>query len=121
MSAKELRLYNQIIVEINLKTSDDATASNFREVDNGVYFTWEQFVVGLRLLVPLMVKKFMKFTRLPPTLVHLNAFQILMSCSVLNSVYQLDILLVDICFIYTLKLGTGPACPCRPIVPGCNS
>ena len=28
-----------------------------------------------------------------------------MSCSVLNLLYQLDILLVEICFIYTLKLG----------------
>ena len=28
-----------------------------------------------------------------------------MGCSVLNFLYQLDILLVEICFIYTLKLG----------------
>ena len=30
-----------------------------------------------------------------------------MGCSVLNFLYMLDISLVDICFIYTLKLGTG--------------
>ena len=29
-----------------------------------------------------------------------------MGCSVLNSLYQLDISLVEICFVYTLKLGT---------------
>ena len=29
-----------------------------------------------------------------------------MGCSVLKFLYQLDISLVDICFIYTLKLGT---------------
>ena len=29
-----------------------------------------------------------------------------MGCSMLNFLYQLDILLVEICFIYTLKLGT---------------
>ena len=28
-----------------------------------------------------------------------------MGCSVLKSLYQLDISLVEICFIYTLKLG----------------
>ena len=28
-----------------------------------------------------------------------------MGCSVLNSLYHLDISLVEICFIYTLKLG----------------
>ena len=30
-----------------------------------------------------------------------------MGCSVLNFLYQLDISLVEICFIYTLKLETG--------------
>ena len=30
-----------------------------------------------------------------------------MGCSVLNSLYQLDISLVEICLIYTLKLGIG--------------
>ena len=30
-----------------------------------------------------------------------------MGCSVLNFLYQLDISLVDICFVYTMKLGIG--------------
>ena len=30
-----------------------------------------------------------------------------MGCSVLNLLYRLDISLVEICFVYTLKLGTG--------------
>ena len=30
-----------------------------------------------------------------------------MDCSVLKFLYQLDISLVEICFIYTLKIGTG--------------
>ena len=30
-----------------------------------------------------------------------------MGCSVLNFLYRVDISLVEICFIYTLKLGTG--------------
>ena len=30
-----------------------------------------------------------------------------MCCGVLNFLYQHDISLVEICFIYTLKLGTG--------------
>ena len=40
-------------------------------------------------------------------LVHPNAIRILMDCSVLNSLYQMDISLMEICFIYTLKLGIG--------------
>ena len=30
-----------------------------------------------------------------------------MGCNVLNCLYQLDISLVEICFVYTLKLGIG--------------
>ena len=59
------------------------------------------------LPVPSPMKQFLHFTRAPPVLVHLNAFQILMGYSVLNFLYQLDISLVKIWFIYTLKLGTG--------------
>ena len=40
-------------------------------------------------------------------LVHPNVFRILIGCSVLYILYRLDISLVEICFIYTSKLGTG--------------
>ena len=36
-----------------------------------------------------------------------ECFSNLMGCSVLNFLYQLDISLVEICFVYTLELGTG--------------
>ena len=53
------------------------------------------------------MKQFLHFTRAPPALVYPNVFRILMGCSVLNLLYQLDISLIEICFIYTLKLGVG--------------
>ena len=62
--------------------------------------------MGLRFPILSLVKQFLYFTRAPPTLIHSNVFRILMGCSVLNLLYQLDISLVEICFIYTLKLGT---------------
>ena len=77
------------------------------EADNAIYFTREQFAARLRFPVPSLVKQFLHFTKAPPALVHPNVFQILMSCSVLTFLYQLDISLVEICFIYTLKLGIG--------------
>ena len=61
MSIEELRLYIQIPIEISLETLDDATTSTFREVDNVVYFTWEQFSNRLRLHVPSLVKQFLHF------------------------------------------------------------
>ena len=107
MFEEELRLYNQIPTEISLETSDGATTTTVGEAYNVVYFTREQFAAGLHLTVPSSVNQFVHFTRAPPALIHPNVFRILMGRSVLNTLYQLDISLVEICFICTLKLGTG--------------
>ena len=40
-----------------------------------------------------------------PALIHPNVIRILVGCSVLNLLYQLDISLVEVYFIYTLKLA----------------
>ena len=87
MSAEELRLYNQIPAKINLEMSDGVATTTIEEADNVIYFTWEQFVVELRLPVPSLVKQFLHFTRAPLALIHPNVFWILMGCSVLNSLY----------------------------------
>ena len=58
----------------------------------------------LCLPIPSLVKQFLHFTRAPLAFIHPNVFWILMGCIVLNSIYKLDISLVEICFIYTLKL-----------------
>ena len=107
MSTKELRLYNQVPVEISLEMLDGPTTSTIGEADNAIYFTGEEFAAWLCFPVPSLVKQFLYFTRAPPALVHPNVFLILMGCSVLNSLYQLGISLVEIFFIYTLKLGIG--------------
>ena len=59
MSTEELRLYNQIPIEINLETLDGAVILTFREVNNVIYFTRKQFAIGLRLPVPSIVKRFL--------------------------------------------------------------
>ena len=87
--------------------SNGPAASIVREANNVIYFTREQLAAGLRFSVPSLVKQFLHFTRAPPVLVHPNVFHILMGYSVLNFLYQLDISLIEVCFIYTLKLGIG--------------
>ena len=56
ISIKELRLYIQVPIEISLEMSDDPTASTVGEADNDIYFSREQFVVGLRFPIPSLVK-----------------------------------------------------------------
>ena len=104
MSMEELRSYCQILDNISLELSDGPVASTIGEADNAVCFTQEQFAVGLYFLISSLVKQFLHVCRAPPVLIHMNTFRILMGCSVLNLLYQLDISLVEICFGYMLKL-----------------
>ena len=107
MSIEELRSFCQVPPDISLELSDGAAVSIIRGADNVVYFTREQFAVGLRFPISSLVKQFLHFTRAPHALIHPNVFRILMGYSVLNSLYQLDITLVEVFFNYTLKLGIG--------------
>ena len=105
MSVEELRSFCQVPMDISLELSDEAVVSIVGGADNVVYFTREQLFAGLRSPISSLVKQFLYFTRAPPTLTHPYVFRILMGCSVLKFLYQLNISLVEICFIYTLKLG----------------
>ena len=107
MFVEELRSFCRVPDDISLEFSDGPTFSTVGQADNVVYFTREQCAARLRFLVSSLVKQFLHDTRAPPTLIHPNVFWILIGCSVLNFLYQLYISLVNICFVYTLKLGTG--------------
>ena len=107
MSVKDLRSFRQVPIAIRLEVSNGTATSIMGATDNVIYFTQKQFAIRLCLPIPSLVKQFLHFTRAPPTLIHPNVFRILTGCGVLNFFYQFDILLVDICFIYTLKLGIG--------------
>ena len=79
--------------------------STIGEGYGAVYFTQEQLVVGLRFLVSSLIKQFLHFSGASHALIHPNIIQILTWCSVLILLYQLDIFLVEVFFIYTLKLA----------------
>ena len=102
MFVEELRLFSQVPINIRLEVANKTASLTIGGADNAVYFTREQFPVGLRFLFPSLVKQFLHFTRGPPVLIHLNVFQILIGCNVLKLLYQLDIFLVEIFFLFIL-------------------
>ena len=106
MSMEELRSFYRVPDDISLKLLDGPTFLIVGDADNAIYFTREQFAYGLRFSISSSVKKFLHVTWAPPALIHPNVFWILMGCIVLSFLYQLNISLVEICFVYTLKLGT---------------
>ena len=101
---EELKSYCQIPDNIDFELSDGPTESTIDEEDSVVYFTREQLVVGLHFPISSLVKQFLHFSGAPFAFIHSDVFWILIGYNVLNLLYQLDISLVEVCFIYTLKL-----------------
>ena len=107
LSMEELRSYCQIPSNIDFELPDGSTESTVNKEDGVVYFTREQLAAGLCFPISSLVKQFLHFSGVPHSLIHSNVIRILTRCSVLNLLYQLDISLANVCFIYTLKLGHG--------------
>lgn len=73
--------------------------------DNAIFFTKEQFNVGLRFPLPSLFKEFLHFTQIPPAYIHPNMVRVLMGCSILSMLFNLDISLLEVLFIYSIKKG----------------
>ena len=107
LTMEELRSYCEIPKDTDLKLMDELDESTLGGEHNAVFFTREQLATGLRFPVPALVKQFLHFTKASPALIHPNVIRILIECSVLNFLYQLDLSLVEICFAYSLILRRG--------------
>ena len=113
--------------EVREKTTDKLDAKEFRErfcIPNSVaiellngrvfvptdkseertiIFSKEQFNAGLRFPLPALFKEFLHFTQIPPIFIHPNIVRVLMGCSILNMLYDLDLTLLEVFFVYSLK------------------
>ena len=107
MTMEELKVYCEVLDNIDLRLMERADESMLGGEHNGVFFTSEHLAAGLRFPVPAIVKQFLHFTRAPPALIHPNVIRILIGCYVLNHLYQLDLTLVELLIIYLLNIGSG--------------
>lgn len=71
--------------------------------DNPICFTKEQFNAGLRLPLLSLFKQFLHYMRIPPALIHPNVIRVLMGCSILDMLFSLDLSLLEVIFVYTIK------------------
>ena len=99
--------YCEVPDNINFRLVDRPDESTLSGEHNGVFFTREHLAAGLRFPVPAIVKQFLHFTRAPPALIHPNVIHILIGSCVLNHLYQLDLMLVELFIIYFLNVGSG--------------
>ena len=99
--------YCEVPNDISFRLVDRPIESTWSVEHNGVFFTREHLAAELIFPVQAMVKQFLHFTRVPPTLIHPNVILILIGCCVLNHLYQLDLMLVELFIIYFLNIGSG--------------
>ncbi|RVX15686.1 hypothetical protein CK203_009087 [Vitis vinifera] len=91
--------------DLSVQLVDEEAVSTDKSADNAIYFTKEQFNVGLRFPLPSLFKEFLHFTHIPPAYIHPNMVRVLMGCSILSMLFNLDLSLLEVLFIYSIKKG----------------
>lgn len=76
-----------------------------KEPFNATVFRKEQFKIGLRFPFPSLFRQFLHFTKISPSFLHPNAVRVLMGCTILDMLFHLDLSLLEILFIYTMKMS----------------
>ncbi|WJZ90735.1 hypothetical protein VitviT2T_009861 [Vitis vinifera] len=82
---------NGVLVEL----MDGEAMATEKYEDNAIFFTNEQFNAGLRFPLPSLFKEFLHFTQIPPAYIHPNMVRVLMGCSILSMLFNLDLSLLE--------------------------
>ena len=107
LSVKEFRdrfcIPNNVIVDF-LDEGEDIVSTEKAE-GLAITFSKEQFNVGFRFPLPALFKEFLHFSKIPPAFIHPNIVRVLMGCSIINMLFNLDLTLLEVLFVYSLKKG----------------
>ena len=107
LSVKEFRdrfcIPNSVIVEF-LNEGEDVVSTEKAE-GRAITFSKEQFNAGLWFPLPALFKEFLHFSKIPPAFIHPNIIRVLMGCSIINMLFNLDLTLLEVLFVYSLKKG----------------
>ena len=90
---------NGVFVEL----TNGEVVSTEKTEDNSIVFIKEQFNAGPRFPLPSLFKEFLHFTQIPPAYIHPNMVRVLMGCSILAMLFNLDLSLLEVLFIYSIK------------------
>ena len=72
---------------------------------NAIYFSKEQFNTRLCFSLRSFFNQFLHYTQITPVYIHPNIVLVLIGCSILNMLFHLDLSLLEVIFIYTIKNG----------------
>ena len=119
LSVKEFRERFCIPNGVLLEFLDGEAVSTKKAEDNAITFTKEQFNTGLRFPLPSLFKEFLHFTQILPAFIHPNIVRVLMGCSVLSLLFNLDLSLLEVLFVYSLKKGKNDIFSMAAHLPTC--
>ena len=105
LTEREFRELFRMPCGIAICLMDGGPMSTEEESFNAIIFSKEQFNVGLRFLLPSLFKSFFHFTKIPSAFLYPNAVRILMGCSILNMLYHLNLSLLEVLFVYSIKMS----------------
>ena len=88
---------------VSVELTDGEAVSTEKGEDHAICFSKEQFNAGLRFPLPSLFKEFLHFTQIPPAYIHPNMVRVLMGCSILSMLFNLDLSLLEVLFIYLIK------------------
>ena len=103
LSVKEFRERFCIPNGVSIELTDGEAVSIEDKGDNTICFSKDQFSAGLRFPLPSLFKEFLHFTQIPPAYMHPNMVRVLMGCSILSMLFNLDLTLLEVLFIYSVK------------------
>ena len=103
LSVKEFHERFCIPNDVSVELTDGEAVSTEKGDDHAIYFSKEQFNARLRFLLPSLFKEFLHFTQIPPAYIHPNMVRVLMGCNILSLLFNLDLSLLEVLFIYSIK------------------
>ena len=103
LSVKEFRERFCVPNGVSVELTDGEAVLTENSEDHAIYFSKEQFNAGLRFPLPSLFMEFLHFSQIPPAYIHPNMVRVLMGCSILNMLFNLDLTLLEVLFIYSIK------------------
>ncbi|RVW85640.1 hypothetical protein CK203_037575 [Vitis vinifera] len=103
LNVREFREHFCIPNGLFIELTDGEAVSTEKIEDNTIFFSNEQFNAGLRFPLPSLFKEFLHFTQIPSAYIHPNMIRVLMGCSILSMLFNLDLSLLEVLFIYSIK------------------
>ena len=106
LNVKEFRyrfcIPNGVTVEL---LNEEELVPTEKAEGNAIIFSKEQFNAGLRFPLPALFKEFLHFSQIPPAFINPNIVRVLIGCNIINMLYNLDLSLLEVLFVYSLKKG----------------